>query len=199
MPEVLAIRNFHNRKGKFGEVSLPVKASSGAAAFDIRAFVWDGTADPLEAKIEYEDYVVSTAHEIINPGSYKTFGTGWNLLVPFGYVGKVCSRSGLAAKNGVFVLNAPGIIDQDYTGEIAVVMSNCGAEPFKVTHGNRIAQILFERLPETAYDGEPVTIREVDYVEWGVAVARRRDEIREMNSLHAVFRGDGGLGSTGVV
>lgn len=81
-------------------------------------------------------------------GSWTLVPTGTRLQIPEGYVGKVCSRSGLALKHGVAVLNAPGIVDAGYQGDIGVVLINHGIEPFEVKRGERIAQLLIEKLPE---------------------------------------------------
>ena len=83
-------------------------------------------------------------------GSWTLVPTGTRLQIPEGYVGKVCSRSGLALKHGVAVLNAPGIVDAGYRGDVGVVLINHGIEPFEVKRGDRIAQLLIEKLPDVA-------------------------------------------------
>lgn len=104
-------------------------------------------------------------------GSWTLVPTGTRLQIPEGYVGKVCSRSGLALKHGVAVLNAPGIVDAGYQGDVGVVLINHGVEPFEVKKGERIAQLLIEKLPETTIIG---------------------GEIQSPSD-----RGEGGFGSTG--
>lgn len=104
-------------------------------------------------------------------GLWTLVPTGTRLQIPEGYVGKVCSRSGLALKHGVAVLNAPGIVDSGYQGDIGVVLINHGIEPFEIKKGERIAQLLIEKLPETTIIG---------------------GEIQSPSD-----RGEGGFGSTG--
>lgn len=77
----------------------------------------------------------------IDPGANMLVPTGLSLELPGNTVGKVYSRSGLAAKRRVFVLNAPGIIDENYDGEIKVNLMNLGPEPYLVQDGDRIAQL----------------------------------------------------------
>jgi len=73
--------------------------------------------------------------------------TGLALELPPGLEGQVRSRSGLAARSGVFVLNSPGTIDSDYRGEVKVVLANLGDAPFSVFPGDRIAQLVFMEVP----------------------------------------------------
>ena len=68
----------------------------------------------------------------IEPGSRALVGTGIKLEIPEGYEGQVISRSGIAINDGVFVLNAPGIIDSDYRGEIKIILQNLGEKPFEI-------------------------------------------------------------------
>lgn len=105
---------------------LPVKGTAGAAGMDLKA----------------------SQMVVINPGQTGMVDTGWNIEIPKGHVGLVCSRSGLAAKQGVFVLNAPGIIDEDYRGEIKVILHNAGSQAFIVNVGDRIGQLVLMKLPE---------------------------------------------------
>jgi dUTP pyrophosphatase len=83
----------------------------------------------------------------ILPGSVGLVRTGLALELPAGLEGQVRSRSGLAARNGVFVLNSPGTIDSDYRGEVKIVLANFGASPFSVLPGDRIAQLVFMQVP----------------------------------------------------
>jgi dUTP pyrophosphatase len=133
---------------------LPQYATPGAAAADLRAHF-------------------GIPH-ILEPGGYMTVPTGLSLAIPPGYVGKICSRSGLAATRGIAVLNAPGLVDSDYRGEVRVVLINHGKEPFEIKPGDRIAQITFERAARAEFS--PVT--QLDQRE--------------------TARGTGGFGSTGV-
>ena len=106
------------------------------------------------------------------PGARALVPTGLTIALPPGYEAQVRPRSGLAARHGVTVLNTPGTIDADYRGEIGVILINHGAEPFEVTRGARIAQLVIARV-------ESVTL---------VAKAE----------LSGAARGAGGFGSTGV-
>ncbi|MDY7341384.1 dUTP diphosphatase [Corynebacterium amycolatum] len=85
-----------------------------------------------------------TANEniVIPSMGWRLVPTGTKTAIPEGYAGLVCPRSGLAAKHGITVLNAPGIIDAGYRGDIGVVLINHGAKPFEVQAGDRIAQLL---------------------------------------------------------
>jgi dUTP pyrophosphatase len=85
---------------------------------------------------------------------------------------QVRSRSGLAVKYGVFVLNSPGTIDSDYRGEIKIVLANFGRLPFAVRLGDRIAQVVFMKVPEV--------------------------HLVDVQELSATGRGDGGFGSSGI-
>jgi len=108
---------------------------------------------------------------LLAPGAYATVPTGIRISVPVGYEAQVRPRSGLAAKHGVTVLNAPGTIDADYRGEVCAVLVNHGTEPFEVRRGDRVAQLVVA----------PVT--------------RARVELTE--ELDATARGGGGFGHTG--
>jgi len=108
----------------------------------------------------------------LEPGTVVMIPTGIALAVPMGYECQVRSRSGLAAKNGVFALNAPGTIDSDYRGEINVILANFSQQPFVIERGSRIAQLV---------------IAKHEHAEWAV-----------VDELSVTARGDGGFGSTGV-
>lgn len=108
-------------------LALPARASAGAAGFDLRAAV--------------------TAPVTLEPGKRALIPTGVALAIPEGWEGQVRPRSGLALSHGITLINAPGTIDSDYRGEILVPLVNHGEEPFVVTRGERIAQIVFQQLP----------------------------------------------------
>lgn len=92
----------------------------------------------------------------LNPGERKLVPTGVKAAIPEGYVGMVCPRSGLAAKNGITIVNAPGIVDSDYRGEIGVVLLNTDVNaPFHITAGDRIAQMVITPVVQ-------VQLKEVD-------------------------------------
>jgi len=113
------------------QIPLPDYATDGSAAMDLRACI----AAPME----------------IAPGEASLVKTGLaiNMMDP-GLVAVVASRSGLALKHRVFVLNAPGIVDADYHGEIGVVLANMGKETYTVQPGDRIAQLLFQPVVQIA-------------------------------------------------
>ncbi len=113
-----------------------------------------------------------TADVILTPGAKAIIPTGFSIALPPGYEAQVRPRSGLAAKNGVTVLNSPGTIDADYRGEVGVILINHGREPFTVTRGARIAQMI---------------VAPVSSVKW-----------KETDTLSDTDRGAGGFGSTGV-
>jgi dUTP pyrophosphatase len=79
----------------------------------------------------------------IPPGGFYTVSTGIRIEIPVGYEAQVRPRSGLAKKNGLGILNAPGTIDADYRGEIMVILFNFGREPFTIRRRDRIAQLVF--------------------------------------------------------
>ena len=107
----------------------------------------------------------------INKGERAMIPTGLFFAIPHGYSFQVRPRSGLAAKNGVTVLNTPGTIDSDYRGEVKVILINLGSEDFEVKNGDRIVQIVVS----------PVTIGSFERV----------------SELDETERGSGGFGSTG--
>jgi dUTP pyrophosphatase len=79
---------------------------------------------------------------IIEPGKWSLVGTGLRINLPGGTEGQVRSRSGLAAKHGISVLNSPGTIDEDYKGELKVILYNAGDSTFSIEKGDRIAQLV---------------------------------------------------------
>ncbi|TML34485.1 MAG: dUTP diphosphatase [Actinobacteria bacterium] len=109
---------------------------------------------------------------VLRPGERASVGTGIAVAIPDGCAGLVLPRSGLAARHGITLLNAPGLIDSGYRGELRVLLQNTdSAEPFEVSVGDRIAQLVLVRL-------EPAPLEEVEALEESV-------------------RGLGGFGSTG--
>lgn len=109
---------------------------------------------------------------VLAPGKRALIPTGFAIALPEGYEGQVRPRSGLAVNHGVTVLNAPGTIDADYRGEVKVPLINHGEEPFTVTRGMRIAQLVVAPVP-------PV-------------------ELGETDALPESMRGSRGFGSTGL-
>jgi dUTP pyrophosphatase len=112
-----------------------------------------------------------TEETFLAPGERKLIPAGIAIALPEGYEAQVRPRSGLALKHGVTVLNAPGTVDADYRGEVGVILINLGQEPFSVTRGMRIAQMII--APYTQARWEPVA------------------------ALEESARGTGGFGSTG--
>ncbi len=106
------------------DLPLPAYQSEDAAGLDLMAAV------------------AADAPVIIGPGQRALIPTGLAIALPSGTEGQVRPRSGLAARHGVTVLNAPGTIDADYRGEIQVILINFGQESFTVTRGMRIAQLI---------------------------------------------------------
>jgi len=108
---------------------------------------------------------------LISSGEKHLISTGISVAIPYGYEIQIRPRSGLAVKNGITVLNAPGTIDADYRGEIKVILINLSKKNFKVSKGQRIAQMVLC----------PVI----------------KAEFEEVDELPATERGKGGFGSTG--
>jgi dUTP pyrophosphatase len=108
----------------------------------------------------------------IGPLERRIVPTGISISLPVGFEAQVRPRSGLAAKNGITVANAPGTIDADYRGEVGVILVNLGKEPFRITRGMRIAQMVIARHARAVW--------------------------REVSELDRTERGTGGFGSTGV-
>ena len=107
----------------------------------------------------------------IEPGERKLVGTGFAIALPSNCEGQIRPRSGLAARSGLTVLNAPGTVDADYRGEVKVLLINLGVEPVEILPGDRIAQLVV------------------------APVSRLR--LVEVEHLPSTVRGDGGFGSTG--
>jgi dUTP pyrophosphatase len=134
-------------------LALPAYQSAHAAGLDLLAAV------PQDVPL------------ILAPGRHALVPTGLTIALPPGYEAQVRPRSGLAAKHGVTVLNAPGTIDADYRGEIGVLLINHGEAPFPIRRGERIAQM--------------------------VIAAVVRAELVPADALSTTDRGSGGFGSTG--
>ncbi len=133
------------------DVPLPAYQTTGSAGLDVCADI----AEPV----------------VIPPGERRLVPTGFAMALPPGHEAQVRPRSGLALKHGVTVLNSPGTIDEDYRGEVAVVLVNLGQVPFTVERGMRIAQLVVAPVTHVA----PVLVDELDDTQ----------------------RGSGGYGSTG--
>jgi dUTP pyrophosphatase len=133
----------------------PSYASEGAAGLDLYA------ALPAGQKL------------VLEPGARDLIPTGIEIALPAGYEAQVRPRSGLAVKQGVTVLNAPGTVDSDYRGEVKVLLINHGGQPFEILRGMRIAQLVVA----------PVA----------------RATLVEVDELDETARGAGGFGSTGLI
>jgi dUTP pyrophosphatase len=130
---------------------LPVYETAASAGLDLRAHL---------------DTAITLA-----PGARALVPTGLRLEIPAGYEGQVRPRSGLALKQGLTVLNAPGTIDADYRGDVGVILVNLSDEEQSIEHGDRIAQLLFAPVTQARWE--------------------------EVGELDESDRGTGGFGSTG--
>ncbi|WP_224704539.1 dUTP diphosphatase [Devosia aquimaris] len=148
-PVSIALRWLEHGRG----LPLPAQQTAGAAGLDLAA------ALPAGESLE------------IAPGRHAMVPTGFAMALPIGFEAQIRPRSGLAAKHGVTVLNAPGTVDADYRGEVKVMLINHGTQAFVVQRGDRIAQMVVA----------PVSAVRIDAVE----------------TLDETQRGEGGHGSTG--
>jgi dUTP pyrophosphatase len=130
---------------------LPAYQSAEAAGMDLHACV--------------------DAPVTLQPGDLVRVPLGWIMAIPSGYEGQVRPRSGLAAKHGITVPNAPGTIDSDYRGEAVVALINLGRAAFTIEHGMRVAQLVVAPVARVA--------------------------VHEVVELDETVRGGGGFGSTG--
>lgn len=130
---------------------LPAYETIASAGMDLRAVL----AEPV----------------VLKPLERAIIKTGLFIELPVGYEAQVRPRSGLAAKNGITVLNSPGTIDADYRGEVGVILVNLSNEPFTVNHGERVAQLVIAKHEQAAWETVEV--------------------------LSDTHRGAGGFGSTG--
>lgn len=133
-------------------VNIPVYKTSGSAGCDICAYI-------------NEDIILQPQKRVLVP-------TGIFAEIPEGFELQIRPRSGLAAKNGVTVLNTPGTIDSDYRGEICIILINLGENDFVIHNGDRIAQAII------------APVIQCDFV--------------KVEKLNETARGEGGFGSTGV-
>ncbi|GAB2722294.1 dUTP diphosphatase [Paenibacillus thermoaerophilus] len=133
------------------DLPLPVRMSEGASGYDLHAAV--------------------TEEVTLAPGDRTLVPTGIAIAMPNGLEAQIRPRSGLAAKHGITCLNSPGTIDADYRGEIKVILINLGQEPFVIRRGERIAQMVFQTVPQV--------------------------ELVPADRLPETERGDGGFGHTG--
>ncbi|MEO5928823.1 MAG: dUTP diphosphatase [Candidatus Kapaibacterium sp.] len=137
----------------FDDLPLPTYATGGAAGMDLRAAI---------------DVPI-----VLEPGDRASVPTGLAIALPEGYECQIRPRSGLAARSGITMLNTPGTVDEDYRGEIQVIVINHGREPFTICRGERIAQAVIARYERVVWT--------------------------EVERLNETGRGSGGFGSTGTV
>jgi dUTP pyrophosphatase len=121
-------------------VELQVRFLHPAAQLPRRAHPGDAGAD-----------LFAVEEVVIPPGERRDVGTGIALAIPTGCAGFVQPRSGLAFKRGIMVVNSPGLIDAGYRGEVRVSLYNSGREPFAVAVGERIAQLVIQRVEEPEF------------------------------------------------
>ena len=133
------------------DLPLPAYATEGAAGMDLLAAVTDPVTIP--------------------PGARVLIPTGLAIALPAGYELQIRPRSGLALRHGIVLPNSPGTIDEDYRGEVGVIVLNTGADPFVVERGTRIAQAVLAPVVRVAWE--------------------------EAGDLEATARNEGGFGSTG--
>ena len=134
-------------------LALPAYETPEAAGMDLRAALAEG-----------EDVVLAVGARALIP-------TGLAMALPQGFEAQVRPRSGLAAKNGITVLNTPGTIDSDYRGTVGVILINLGTEPVHIAHGDRVAQMVVAPVVQAQF--------------------------QTVASLNDTARGSGGFGSTG--
>lgn len=132
------------------DIPLPRYMTEQAAGMDICAAVKDDV--------------------IISPGQRRKIATGITIALPEGYEAQIRPRSGLALKSGITMLNTPGTIDADYRGEIGLIVINHGDEPFTITRGMRLAQMVVQKILRVSWE--------------------------ETHELEATSRGEGGFGHT---
>ena len=137
----------------FEGLALPQYETAGAAGMDLRA------ALPEDAPV------------VLQPGEWRLIPTGLSIALPEGFEAQIRPRSGLSVKYAITCVNAPGTVDADYRGEIKVNLINHGREPFTVTRGERIAQMVVAPVTRVAWE--------------------------EVEDLDDTERGAGGFGSTG--
>ncbi|MDR1907348.1 MAG: dUTP diphosphatase [Holosporales bacterium] len=146
-------------------ISIPLKILPNGEGFPYPFYATNLSAG-MDVLAAIQDSVT------LRPGERGVVPLGFCLAIPDGVEAQIRSRSGLAAKHGVCVLNAPGTIDPDYRGEVGAILINLGNEPFTIERGMRVAQMVFAQFV--------------------------RGELNRVSDLPETVRGDGGFGSTGV-
>ena len=136
------------------DLGLPSYATAGAAGADVRANFADRQGVPVQA------------------GGRVLVPTGLRMAIPDGFEVQLRPRSGLALKHGITLPNSPGTIDSDYRGPLGVIVQNGGDQPFEISHGMRIAQMVVAPVVQAQFD--------------------------VVSELDGTARGSGGFGSTGI-
>lgn len=146
-------------------MKLQIKRLENAKDLPLPKFMTEGSCGmDLYSNVEGE--------VVVNPMEIKLIPTGISISLPIGYEAQIRPRSGLALKNGIALVNSPGTIDSDYRGEIGVILINLGKEPFIIRRGDRIAQMVINKVVIP--------------------------EIIEAENLDETIRGKDGFGSTGL-
>ena len=133
-----------------------------------------GTEDLAPRKAHHDDAAFDLRSRVdaqVEPGAVSLVPTGLYLELPIGFEAQVRPRSGLALKHAMTILNAPGTIDAGYRGEVGVILHNVGTTPFPIERGDRVAQMVIQKLPDV--------------------------ELVAVDVLQDSQRGAGGFGSTG--
>lgn len=152
----------------FPDVEIPSSGSSGAAGYDVRAYLRGRIVQIAKGLTVKSVHVVEEL--IIPPGGRAAIPLGFRARLPQNIEGQIRLRSSVGFKKGLTIPNAPGTIDPDYPGEWLVIVSNSLSESVSVKHGERIAQVVFSRF---------------NRINWAVGIVQRTSDRR------------GGLGSTG--
>jgi len=128
---------------------------------------------PMKAHQTDAGFDLPSAEDVtVYPGKRCIVDTGISLETPIGYFAMITPRSGLAAKHGITIVNAPGVIDSHYRGNIKIILLNTSEDTFKIKKNDRIAQMIFMEHVNFVY-------------------------LEEVETLNTTDRGDGGLGSSG--
>lgn len=141
-------------KGADRDLGLPAYQTAGAAGADLKANLPDRGAVDLD------------------PGARALVPLGYAMAIPEGYEVQFRMRSGLALRHGLILPNAPATIDSDYRGDLKVIVMNCGTEPVRIAHGDRIAQMVVAQVVQA--------------------------RLCAVEDLDQTARGAGGFGSTGI-
>jgi dUTP pyrophosphatase len=140
------------KKEDCGDLPLPRYMSSGASGMDLYADV-------------KEDVILSA-------GEIRLISTGIYVSIPLGYEAQIRPRSGLALKHGISIVNSPGTIDSDFRGLVGIILINLGREPFKISRGDRMAQMVIKPVVQA--------------------------DLKEVAELDETSRAAGGFGHTGI-